>query len=186
MRAALAALALAVPGAAPAAPPAPAPGLDYRLVLHQGATGPRIEIRKHAGEYLHTLMGSDPPSSIHYDTASGIATVLDGAEVVRLRLAPSELGGFDAEGMMAGLSETPVTWETGATRTIAGAGCTEHTGTGTRDGTKLIGRFCVTAEGILLAIATGGPGQTGRALEAETLEIGPQPAAPFDMSAYSY
>ena len=183
---ALAGFAAILPGAVRAAeaPPAPAPGLDYRALFRQGPEGRAIEIRRRGSAYLHRLPDVTPPAVIHYDLPSGIATIFDGPNVMRLALGPSEIGGFDAIAMMSGLSETPVTWEAGAERTVAGTRCTEHLGTGSRDGAAVTGRFCVTTRGIVLSIRTGGPGRIGHALEAETLEIGPQPAEPFDMTPF--
>ena len=100
-----------------------------------------------------------------------------------LAIPPTEIGGFDAPAMMAGLADGAVTWTTGPSRRFAGADCVEHTGTGRRNGAEVFGRYCVTDDGIVLAITTGGAGQIGRALEAVELELAPQPAGLFDAPA---
>ena len=166
-------------------PPPPAAGVDYRAVYLQGPDRRKVEIRKHEASYLHRLPDAAVRAEIHYDPQTKVATIFEGDEVLRLRVAPGQIGGFDARAMMSGLSDTEVNWQAGETRRIAGAQCRVHLATGQAGGRAITGRFCVTPEGILLAIETGGPGRIGQALVAETLEIAPQPPEAFDMSPYA-
>jgi hypothetical protein len=168
---------------AEAAPPAPRPGMEYRLVLRQGPEARDIEIRHRGTRYRHELLGEERAAVILYETETSAATVIDGDAVFTLTIPPTELGGFDAPAMMAGLADGPVTWTPGPGRRIAGADCTEHTGTGRKDGAAVFGRYCVTDDGIVLAITTGGAGQVGRALEAVAFEIAPQPPDLFEAPA---
>lgn len=180
----LAALTVLAMRPAAAEPPSPVANLDYRVVFRQGPDRRAIEIRRHGSTYLHRLPEAAVRAEIHYDPETAIATIFDGDDVLRMRLGPDQIAGFDAPRMMSGLSDTQVTWAPGGTREIAGASCTDHLGTGRAGGSGLTGRFCVTDDGIVLAIEIGGPGRIGRSLTADILEIGPQSPRDFDMTRY--
>ena len=161
-------------------PPSPATGLDYRLVMRHGPQGEALEIRRSGPIYRHEMLGVSKQAAILYDSENGTATVIDGAEVTRFPVAPHEIGGFDASATMAGLSDEPVEWTRGEAREIAGGACNDYIAKGSRDGVALEGRFCVTADGVLLGYTLGGAGQIGRTYEASTFEIGPQPPELFE------
>ncbi len=165
---------------AQAAPPSPREGVDYRLVLAVPSRGDVVEIRRRGDIYRHALVGETGGGIILYRASTGEAAVIEREAIYMMEMSPSELGGFDAPAMMAGLVEGPVEWSEGATREIAGATCTDHTGTGMRDGAPVDATFCVTEDGIILSIRVAGAGQIGRVLEASMLRIGTQPLELFD------
>ncbi len=167
-------------GVAQAAPPAPRDGVDYQLVLAKPPQGDVVEIRRRGDIYRHALVGETGGGVILYRASTGEAAVMEREAIYMMEMSPSELGGFDAPAMMAGLVEGPVAWSEGGTREIAETMCTEHTGSGTREGAPVEATFCVTEDGIILSIRVGGAGQVGRMLEASELRIGNQPLELFD------
>lgn len=180
--AALAALALGLAAAVPgrAAPPAPKAGVDYEMVLAKPPQGDVVEIRRRGDIYRHALVGERVGGVILYRASTGEAAVIERDAIYMMEMAPGELGGFDAAAMMAELVDDTPVWTVGGTREIAGATCTDHSATGTREGAPVEAEFCVTADGIVLAIAVAGPGQVGTRLEATKLRIGTQPLELFD------
>lgn len=178
---ALACAVAAVPASAEdAAPPSPAAGVDYRLVFEHGPEARRVEIRRSGEIFRQEMLDVSRQAAILYDAAAGTATIIDGAKVVRMPADPGTIGGLDAGATMAATSESPVTWTAGETRRIAGTECREHRAEGSRDGRPLVGVFCVTGDGVLLAYTLSGPGQIGRAFAATAFEIGPQPPELFE------
>lgn len=167
-------------GMAAAAPPSPQAGVDYRIVLAKPPQGDVVEIRRRGDLYRHALVGEKLGGVILYRASTGEAAVVERDAIYLMQMTPSELGGFDAPAMMSGLVDEAPVWTTGATREISGATCTEHTGSGMRDGAPVEAVFCVTEQGIILSIGIGGPGQVGTRLEASEFRIGSQPFELFD------
>lgn len=167
-------------GVVQAAPPAPREGVDYQLVLAKPPQGDVVEIRRRGDIYRHALVGETGGGIILFRASTGEAAVIERDAIYMMEMSPTELGGFDAPAMMAGLVDGPVEWTEGTTREIAEALCTDHTGTGMREGAPIEAEFCVTEDGIILSIRIGGSGQVGRVLEATELRVGRQPLELFD------
>ena len=163
------------------APPSPAAGVDYRVVLKDATSGERIEIRRRGNVFRHEILDGGNSAVIFYETDTGVSTVVDDDAVYILPTGISELAGSDASAMMRGLSDSPVEWTDGDPGSVAGERCREHIASGTREGGALSGRFCVTPDGVVLAISIGGPGQVGREYAASEFARGAQPVLIFDI-----